>query len=182
MPWEKKDLEQLVSGEIPWSLAKRIISAEKETGRFERIIEILQEKVSFKERILLPIGEHLYIIEKEDGERVVKCDCGHEFGDYRKNWKLSSHIHVRDSDAELEFLYPGDRKPNKDWCEIREFYCPGCSALLEVEAVPPGYPVVFEFLPDLDAFYEEWLKKPLKKKYEYVDNSFEVTDSFGKKG
>ena len=31
----------------------------------------------------------------------------------------------------------------------------------EVEAVTPGYPVVFDFLPDLEGFYRDWLKKPL---------------------
>jgi acetone carboxylase gamma subunit len=28
---------------------------------------------------------------------------------------------------------------------------PGCGELLEVEAVPPGCPILFDFLPDLDA-------------------------------
>jgi acetone carboxylase gamma subunit len=26
--------------------------------------------------------------------------------------------------------------------------------LLEVEAVPPGHPLIFDFLPDLEGFYE----------------------------
>jgi len=30
---------------------------------------------------------------------------------------------------------------------------------LSVEAVPPGYPTVFNFLPDIDTFYEKWLGK-----------------------
>ncbi|GAI41952.1 unnamed protein product, partial [marine sediment metagenome] len=29
--------------------------------------------------------------------------------------------------------------------------------LLDTEAVPPGYPTIFNFLPDIDAFYKEWL-------------------------
>ena len=45
--------------------------------------------------------------------------------------------------------------------EIREFICPGCGTLLEVEAVPPGYPVTFDFLPDLEGFYEQILGRPL---------------------
>jgi acetone carboxylase gamma subunit len=44
--------------------------------------------------------------------------------------------------------------------ELREFYCPGCFTLLEVEAVPPGYPVLFDFQPDIEGFYE-WLGLPL---------------------
>ena len=37
--------------------------------------------------------------------------------------------------------------------ELREYYCPGCLRQLEVEALPPGYPVVHEFLPDVEGFY-----------------------------
>jgi len=32
---------------------------------------------------------------------------------------------------------------------------------LEIEAVPPGYPIVHSFQPDLEAFYRDWLKRPL---------------------
>jgi acetone carboxylase gamma subunit len=44
---------------------------------------------------------------------------------------------------------------------LREYFCPGCLALLEVEAVPPGYPVIHDFVPDLEGFYEAWLGRPL---------------------
>ncbi|MHA1329265.1 MAG: acetone carboxylase subunit gamma [Promethearchaeota archaeon] len=44
-----------------------------------------------------------------------------------------------------------------EWMELREYYCPGCFTLLDTESVPPGYPVIFNFLPDIDAFYEKWL-------------------------
>jgi len=37
------------------------------------------------------------------------------------------------------------------------FYCPGCYTVLEVEAVPPGYPILHDFQPDLETFYSEWL-------------------------
>ncbi len=39
--------------------------------------------------------------------------------------------------------------------------CPGCRTQLEVEAVPPGYPVIFDFEPDLETFYREWLGREL---------------------
>lgn len=41
-----------------------------------------------------------------------------------------------------------------EWSVIREYYCPECNIQLEVEAVPPGYPVIFDFLPDLEAFFK----------------------------
>ena len=178
MKWNKKELTMLVEGTLPWTSAKRMMSSPKEEGRFEKILEILQEKVSFPDKILLPIAEHLYIVETGKGDRVVKCDCGHDFGDYRMNWKLSAQIYVRDSEEKFEELYPGFRKPDKDWCELREFTCPGCGALLEVESVPPGYPIVFEFLPDLDGFYREWLNKSLSGKCEFKDLSSDVVKGF----
>jgi acetone carboxylase, gamma subunit len=178
MSWSKEELKMLVEGEIPWALAKRMMSSTKEPDRFDRILEILQEKVKFSERILLPIGEHLYIIEHGDGLRSVKCDCGYDFGDYRINWKLNASILVRDSDQGLEDLYPGYRKIERNWCELREFICPGCECLLEVEAVPPGYPIVFEFLPDLDGFYQKWLGRSLKQEYEFKDLSIDTIQKF----
>src|SRR5712692_5994233 len=93
----------------------------------------------------------------KDADRIVKCDCGQEFGDYHQNWKLSALIRVRSTPASLEPIYPGPRKPDPNWMEIREYICPNCTTLLEVDAVPPGWPVIFDFLPDLEGFYEEWL-------------------------
>jgi acetone carboxylase gamma subunit len=51
--------------------------------------------------------------------------------------------------------------PEEGLVEIREYYCPGCLAQLGIELVPPGYPAIFEMLPDLDSFYSEWLGRPL---------------------
>jgi len=156
-----KDLiRDLIDGRLPWQTTKQIMSDFKDDGRFETYLEILQGRVPWKERILLPIGEHLYIVQK-GRDRIVKCDCGHEFGPYTENWKLSASIYVRDNQEKLEEIYPGARKCDPDWMEIREYYCPGCQTQLETEAVTPGYPIVFDFVPDLEGFYRDWLKKPL---------------------
>jgi acetone carboxylase gamma subunit len=104
-----------------------------------------------------------------DGERVVKCRCGHGFGDYRINWKLSSLIHVRDDEESLGEIYKGREMPDPSWTQLREYICPGCGAQLEVEAVPRGCPPDFEFLPDLDTFYSEWLGRPLPDSVELKD-------------
>ncbi|MCK4388127.1 MAG: acetone carboxylase subunit gamma, partial [Dehalococcoidia bacterium] len=42
--------------------------------------------------------------------------------------------------------------------------CPGCLALLDTELASPGYPPIFNFLPDIDTFYEEWLGSPAPDK------------------
>lgn len=158
-------LTRLVDGTIPWDEAKELLHINpKDEGRFRMYMDILKEKWHFAEELLLRISEHLYIVRKKDGGRVVKCDCGQEFGDYRVNWKLSSKVYVRRSREEFAEVMTVEPRhyPNPDLVEIREWYCPGCSAQLGVDVVPRGYPVLWEFFPDLDTFYREWLGEPLK--------------------
>ena len=181
--YSKDVIRDLVEAKLPWEQVKQIISAYKDEDRFDKYLDVLQEKMPWKERILLPLTDELYIVEKGD-RSVVKCSCGFEFGDYRENWKLKALIHVRDSKEEIEELYPApySSKPDLGLCEIREYYCPGCGSQLEVEAVPFGYPVVFDFLPDLDTFYSEWLGRPLKTKQEFADLSQNVIDRWDARG
>jgi acetone carboxylase gamma subunit len=153
-------IADLISGQLPWEQTKRIMSDYKDSDRFDKYVEVLQARVAWKEPILLPIGEHLQIVQSS-GERVVKCDCGQEFGPYTENWKLRALIFVRDTEELLEELYPGPKACDPKLQELREFICPGCGTLLEVEAVPPGYPITFDFLPDLEGFYEQILERPL---------------------
>lgn len=158
--YDKSVIEDLIDGTLPWPSTKLMMSSYKDDGRFETYLSILQERVPWPERILLPVGEHLYIVQRES-DRVVKCDCGHEFGDYRQNWKLGALVRVRGDRQSIEEVYPGRYACDPEWMEIREFICPGCVTLLEVEAAPPGFPVVFDFLPDLETFYRDWLDLPL---------------------
>jgi acetone carboxylase, gamma subunit len=156
-------LKLLVEGRLPWDDVKKMVRlVPKDADRFWKYLEVLQEKVAWKDKILLRVSDHLYIVAKQGGGRVVKCDCGQEFGDYRINWKLSCRVYVRKTFQEMaEVVTIEEAVPNTDLVEMREFYCPGCLALLGVEVVPVGYPPVFEMLPDLDSFYRDWLGKPL---------------------
>ena len=165
MSYSKKEIADLMDGNLPWDRIKQIMSRPKDDDRFDKYIEILQDRVPWQEKILLPLGEHLYVVQKGQ-ERIVKCDCGHEFGDYRVNWKLSALIFVLDTEETLQEIYPGLGMPDPNLCEIREFYCPGCATLLKVESVPKGYPIIFDFLPNLDAFYGKWLKRDLPEERE----------------
>ncbi len=154
--YDKKTLKRMIDGKLSWDEIKPIISGRKDTNRFDSILEILQDRVSWSEKIILPLHEHLHIVAKEN-QRIVKCDCGYEFGDYKENWKTKCRVRVRDTVEEIEQLYPKDMGSDPEWVEIREYFCPGCFTLLDVEAVPPGYPTIFNFLPDIDTFYEKWL-------------------------
>ncbi len=160
----KENLKLLVEGKLAWEEVKKLIRlSPKDNDRFWKYLEVLQEKVPWKDRILLRISDHLYIVAKEGGGRVVKCDCGHELGDYRVNWKLNCRVYVRKTTEEMaEVISVEESLPDVDLVELREFYCPGCYAQLGVEVVPVGHPVLFEMFPDLDTFYREWLGKPLE--------------------
>jgi acetone carboxylase, gamma subunit len=166
--YPKEIIKDLVEGKLPWDRTKQIISGYKDEDRFEKYVQILQEKAGWKEKILLPLTEDLYIVQKGE-DRIVKCSCGQEYGDYRRNWKLKALINVLDSNEKLKDIYPYPGAPDPQYCEVREYYCPGCGSQLQVETVPFGYPIVFDFLPDLDSFYSEWLDKPLPQKKEFKD-------------
>lgn len=160
MRLDKETLRDLVDEKLPRAQVRAIQSGYKDTDRFDKYVEILQERVGWPEQIVLPFGEHLYVVIK-DGAYLIKCDCGHEFCDYRENWKLEALINVRDRVEDLREIYPEKMHGDPDWNVLREFFCPGCKTLLEVEAVPPGYPPVHDFVPDLEGFYEDWLGRPL---------------------
>ena len=159
--YDRQTIEELIDGTLEWYQIKEMMSSHKDPERFETYLSILQERVPWDDPIILPAGMHLYIVQKPNGDRIVKCDCGHEFCDYQGNWKLHALIYVRDDIEKMNEIYPVLMAPDPEWQVIREYYCPGCGTQLEVEAVTPWYPVIKDFEPDIDTFYNEWLKKPL---------------------
>lgn len=157
MKLDPDTLRDLVDERLPRSQVRAIQSSYKDPARFDQYVALLQERVEWDEPVVLPYGEHLYIVSKGGGSYVVKCDCGNEFCDYRENWKLEALINVRADAGSLREIYPEKMAGDPEWNHLREYFCPGCKTLLEVEAVPPGYPVIHDFLPDLEGFYGEWL-------------------------
>ncbi len=181
--YDVEEIRKLADGELPWTTVQQIMKNGKDKDRFDKWLTILQSRVPWKEKILLPLTPALYIVAKPPGakqpgakqpeERVVKCRCGHEFGDYRVNWKLSALIYVRDTVEKLNEVYRGREQPDPNWVQLREYYCPGCGSQLEVESVPRGCPPDFEFLPDLDTYYRDWLARPLPDSFEFADKTLE---------
>lgn len=163
MTYTKEQIAHLIDGTLDWDTTHRMLSNPKDENRFDKYIEILQERVKWDDQILLPLGPHLYIVQKNNGDRVTKCSCGNEFGNYKENWKLNATIFVRNTKEDLHEIYPRLMHSDPKWNELREYYCPNCAVQLEVESVPPLYPVILDFEPDLEAFYNEWLGRPLPK-------------------
>ena len=163
MNLDEETLRDLIDERLPRGQVRAIQSSYKDADRFDKYLKLLQQRVEWDDPIVLPFGEHLYIVRSAaaSGAYVVKCDCGHEFCDYRENWKLDALVYVRDSEESMREIYPEKMSGDPQWNHLREYFCPGCNTLLEVEAVPPGYPVIHDFVPDLDGFYEEWLGREL---------------------
>jgi acetone carboxylase gamma subunit len=158
---DKQMLGDLVDERLDRSTVRAIQSGYKDPDRFDTYLELLQDRAPWPERIVLPFGEHMCIVAKA-GQYIVKCyHCGHEFCNHTENWKLEALINVRDTEEQLLEIFPRMMQGDSRWEEIREYFCPGCMTQLEVEAVPPGYPPVHDFVPDLEGFYEGWLGREL---------------------
>lgn len=170
--YDIEDIRKLVDCELPWHTVQQMMKNGKDNDRFDKWVALQQERMTWKDPILLPLTPSLFIVQKPY-ERTVKCRCGHEFGDYRVNWKLSALIYVRETREQLAEVYKGREQMDLEWMRLREYYCPGCGSQLEVEALPRGCPSDFEFLPDLDTFYREWLGRPLPDQVEFVDKTLD---------
>ncbi len=158
---EPATLEALLDERLSRREVHDIQSGFKNPDRFDQWLAVLQARVPYGERIVLPVGEGLNIAARSDGERVIRCDCGHDFCDWRENWKMHALVFVRNTAGTLQEVYPRMAHCDPEWMELRDYCCPDCARQLEVEALPPGYPVVHEFLPDLEGFYEDWLGREL---------------------
>jgi len=108
---------------------------------FEEKLEGTEEKIEtvVVKKDIMNLTPYVKIIETDQGRRLCFCSrCGHCYCDSSENFKLTCLIFDRDPKE----IHPGDQKITKDWMIYREFYCPGCGAQVEVEATPPGTPIL----------------------------------------
>jgi N-methylhydantoinase B len=157
---ERETLGALLDEKLSRQAVKDIQSGYKDAGRFDNWVALLQERVPYDDPIVLPLGEGLNVV-RAGAELVIRCDCGHTFCGHTDNWKLHALIHLRDSEEAMLEVYPRMAHADVEWQELRELYCPSCARQLEVEAAPPGYPLVHDFLPNVDGFYRGWLGREL---------------------
>jgi acetophenone carboxylase len=96
------------------------------------------------EKELFGLTLYVNVGQLEDGTIVTYCnECGHIYGKIEHNFKYFCLVHERDAQEVLPGPESDDRMaPDKDWCVFREFYCPSCGRQVEVEATPPGTPIV----------------------------------------
>ena len=77
---DRRTAEDLIDGRLSWPQLKEILFHSKDPDRFQVVMNVLQERLGWEEPVLLPLAEHLYVVQK-GSQRVVRCDCGCEFGD-----------------------------------------------------------------------------------------------------
>lgn len=160
--YTKEQVKKLTEGRLDWDTTLRMLSMPKDNERFAMYLEALQAKMDWSDRIVLPLGPHLFIVQSVKTKQwLTKCECGHEFGDYRNNWKLEAAIYVRDTEEAMAEVYPKLMAPNTEWQVYREYYCPSCGIMHDVEAPTPWYPVLHDFEPDIETFYREWVGLPV---------------------
>lgn len=154
----------LVNRQLAWPDLLKLMRQPKSPRRFDETVAAMQALVSWKEQILLPLGENLFIVAKS-GRAIVKTKAGAELCAWNENWKMKCRVIVRRTRADLEEIYPSEHLTiDTDLVELREWYCPVSGTLLDVDCVPPAYPVEIDFTPDLEAFYRDWLGRSLPVK------------------
>jgi len=167
MSYERSKIADLIDGQIDRDTLHQMQSTPKDADRFVQYISILQERVPWEDKIILPLGPKLYIVQEKGSKRwVIKSESGYVFCGWRENWKLNAVVYVRDTQDKLNEIYPEFMAPSEGWQTIREYYDPLSGDLLEVEAPPSWYPVIHDFEPDIEAFYTQWLGLPLPERAE----------------
>ena len=154
--YDLSTIRDLVARRLGPQYVQQMQMAPSDPDRFDSYLAVRQELADHSDSIVLPLTERLDIVDHE-GRPEVRCQCGRLFGDYRENWKLRSAILVRNSAELMAEIYGADHGYDPSLVEFREYVCPGCGWLLDLETLPPGTPVIFEFLPDLATFYRDWL-------------------------
>lgn len=154
---DTQTLAALLDEKLSRQEVTEIQSAYKDSDRFEKWISVLQERVPYTDAIVMPAGEGINIVREAGGRLIHRCDCGQELGEHNRNWKMHALVHIREDEESLLEIYPKMAGPDPSLQQVREYICPSCARQLEVEALPPGYPVVHEFLPDIEGFYRGWL-------------------------
>ena len=65
-------IRDLIAGQLPWHQTKHIMSAYKDETRFLTYLKVVQDRVKWSDRILLPVGPHLFIVQSGHGRYQMR--------------------------------------------------------------------------------------------------------------
>ena len=149
MKLDNATLRDLVDEKLPRGQVRAIQSGYKDRDRFDKYVAILQERVPWDDRIVLPFGEHLYIAKGGPGLLGSSATAVTSSASTTENWKLEALINVRDTVESLREIYPDKMHGDPEWNPLREYFCPGlqdaargrgCAARLPGRARLPARP------------------------------------------
>ena len=89
----------------------------------------------------LQVGQHLNLLGK-DSEKYLGCSCGRVLSpalENYKEWVAEARRPLSAGGAQCDPF-----KKGHDRFELREYYCPGCAVLLEVDMVEKSEPLVWD--------------------------------------
>jgi acetone carboxylase gamma subunit len=87
------------------------------------------------------INEFLSIVGS-GADAVTTCSCGHVLAPAAENYKEHALLRERPVQAAGPWVDPNDTGGGRFVC--REFFCPGCVRLLDVEIAQRGEPIVWD--------------------------------------
>jgi acetone carboxylase gamma subunit len=90
------------------------------------------------------INEYLRL-DGDGDERTVVCRCGHVIGPATENYKL--HLLMRERPVQAAGPWVDPNHIGGDAFVCREFFCPGCVTLLDVEIAQRGEPILWDVRP-----------------------------------
>jgi acetone carboxylase gamma subunit len=70
-------------------------------------------------------------LEERDGQRVIQCHCGHVIGPASENYKL--HVVCHNAPLQKAGRYVNPFNIGENRFTLREYVCPKCLTLLDVE-------------------------------------------------
>ena len=108
MACTRAKIVDLIDGNIDSETHHQMLATPKDPERFTVYLDILQERMSWQGKIVLPLGSNLYIVQAKTSKQwLVRCECGHDFCGWNENWKLSAHRYpvIRDFEPDVDTFY-----------------------------------------------------------------------------
>ena len=87
------------------------------------------------------INEYLNV-EGEGSESTIVCRCGYRIGPAGENYK--EHVLMREGPVQQAGPWVDPMGIGGERFVCREFFCPGCARLLDVEIAQRGEPILWD--------------------------------------
>ena len=161
--WSRETLEALLDEKLSRREVKDIQSGYKDPDRFEKWLDGPPGAGPLRRSDRAADGEGLNVGAPPGRRLVIRCDCGHDFCPPRPELEDGgARSSFATTDETLGEIYPrmaGTATPTGWSCASSTVRRAPASS--RPRRCRPGYPVVHEFLPDIEGFYRGWLGREI---------------------